>query len=281
MNNIPTGQRYSLLYMPPTELTKDSKRFRRRLIKCFEAEIGDPSFDFGQVVEQELGIEILVNNGFALYVQWDTYLKHDLRDLLDTITLVGRYVKNKKSLLNQSRFIDAIGRIFKEEGVAYRIDAECGIHPSVDATYRANISSTIRGLGVAEYAAAQGFVVRADDSMMPGGDRREAIRAVFDAVENLFKMTFQGATSLNKLMIQNHLKPHIERVYIDTVAKRAALKFCEALIDWADACHNYRHAPGEAEPTVSPEELTVALVSQGYAYVRWLADVRRQYSSNG
>ena len=90
-------------------------------------------------------------------------------------------------------------------------------------------------------------------------------------------MTFDGAIALNSATVQSYLRPFIERTHADKIAKRTALKTCDSLKDWADACHNYRHAPGEPDPARPPEELAVVLVSQGFTYVRWLADLKRRY----
>lgn len=273
------GQRYSLLYLRPDEALSDSPRFRRRLSKRFDATVeSDDHPAFGAHLERELGIAVLSPGSWTDYIHWDDILDWELRDILCAITLVGRYASTKKTH-EASQYPAQIARIFTEESANYRLDEKCGVHPGVDTAYQANYVASIRGTEQEAYTAARSFLSKADDNLMPDGDRREAVRAAFDAVENIFKIAFDGAISLNKMTINGHLRPFVERTHTDVVAKRTALKSCEALMDWADACHNYRHAHGEPEPAAPPEELVVVLVSQGFSYVRWLADLRRRYGS--
>jgi len=46
-----------------------------------------------------------------------------------------------------------------------------------------------------------------------------------------------------------------------------------AFEDWTAACHVYRHAPGEAETSQPSFEIAILMVSQGYGFVRWLAEM--------
>ncbi|WP_157374203.1 hypothetical protein [Salipiger sp. CCB-MM3] len=103
------------------------------------------------------------------------------------------------------------------------------------------------------------------------------MRAVFDAAEHVFKISFKGSISLNKSAVQQYLKPAVDKSITDTTMRRASQKNCDALVDWTDACHNYRHVSPDVEPKMPSEELTVLLVSQGFSYVRWLVDLRRRY----
>ena len=273
----PKGERFSLLYLRPDEPISDSPRLRMRLQKRFERSVsGTEHPHVGRYLEAELGIKVLHRGVSHPYIHWDAVQKWALRDVLCAVTLIGEHVDSKGQ--GAAREYKAeVTRIFSEECASYRVDSECGVHPAVDASYQATLASAVRGLHPKSYAAARDYLTRADNSLMPDGDGRDAIRAAFDAVENVFRMMFDGAISLNKSTLQSHLRPLLERLFPDDAARRTALKFHDAFIDWADACHNYRHAAGQPEPAQPPEELTVALVSQGFGYVRWLADLRRRY----
>lgn len=50
-------------------------------------------------------------------------------------------------------------------------------------------------------------------------------------------------------------------------------KMLDSFEDWAAACHIYRHALGDAETGQPSLEVTILIVSQGYAFARWLAEM--------
>ena len=109
-------------------------------------------------------------------------------------------------------------------------------------------------------------------------DGKAAIRNTFDAIENLYKQMFPKVPQMNKINLQKHLKPVMERLFPgekNKNARRSSLKLLEALTDWVDGVHEYRHAPGAPEPLQPPEALTILVVSQGLAYLRWLAELRQ------
>lgn len=271
----PQGQRYSLIYLKPEELSSDSQRMRKRLAITFDELVSrDEHSDLGRALESELGISVLHDGLYDNYIRWDDLLHWETRDVLCTITLLGRYAR-RKSENAARRLNERIRRILIEECVGYTLDSSFGVHPAVDAAFRAELAGVLRGLEAGGYAAARSYIERADAHLLPEGDRREAVKSSFDAVENVFKILCPRAQSLNKLAIDSYLRPEIDRIYLEAVAKRAAHKMYQALTDWSDACHNYRHASGDAALDLPPEELAVALVSQGLGYVRWLVDLRR------
>lgn len=276
-DETPTGERYSLLYLRPEEAVADSLRLRKRLARHFEATVLRPDeHEFGRLLEQELGIDVLVSAPRGYRIPWDRIDRWALRDVLCTITLVGRYAHALGGNAG-ANYPKELARILSEESASYRLDKKCGVHPAVDSAHQANLASTVRGIGKDTHRTTRAFIVKADENLLPQGDQREAIRSAFDAVENVFKMSFDGAIALNSGTVQSYLRPFVERTHADTIARRTALKTCDSMKDWADACHNYRHAPGEPDPAPPPEELAVVLVSQGFTYVRWLADLERRY----
>ena len=205
---------------------------------------------------------------------WDRLRDGELRDILDSITLLGRYLRRNRSA-SERIYIDAVRRTLAEESANYRVDAEFGVHPAVDGAYQASIDGAVRSLAAARFEAARSHIQKADDQLLPAGNTREAIRAAFDAVENIFRQQFARAPSINRTSIQNDLRPRVDRLHSDPVEKRTAGKVVDALTDWVDACHNYRHEPGHQEPAPAPDELAVLLVSQGVSFSRWLADLMR------
>lgn len=276
MQDSPLGQRFSLVYLKSDQAITDSDRLRRRIMKAFEKVVARSDHSrLGDFLEGELGIAVLRQGYNGQYIKWEDILHWQMRDVLCTVTLVFKYIRRRRDQDGRS-FFTAVRRIFAEEHAAYTIDDEGGVHPFIDSGYQAQIAAVLRGLGAAGNSGALGFVQKADQELMPGGDPREAIRAIFDAAENIFKITFEGAIALNKDTIQKHLQPHLTKSVAEPAEQRASSKLCASLIDWADACHNYRHAPSAPDPAAPSEVLAVALVSQGLGYVRWLSDLQRE-----
>lgn len=209
------------------------------------------------------------------FLSWATLTGGELRDILDTITLLGQYMR-RQGMVSEGRFRTEVQRILGEESASYRIDADFGIHPAVDSAYQANVDAAIRSLALSKFSAARGHIERADHQLLPAGNTREAIRAVFDAVENVFRQQFERATHINQATIQNDLRPFVDGLYADPVERRTAAKIVNSLSDWVEACHFYRHEPGHAEPTPPSHDLAVILVSQGISYARWLADLMQK-----
>ena len=85
-DGIPTGERYSLLYLKPDEAIADSQRLRTRLAGRFEATVqNEHEGDLGKFLERELGISVL-SNSYSTYIIWSEIGKWALRDVLCTIT---------------------------------------------------------------------------------------------------------------------------------------------------------------------------------------------------
>lgn len=278
-NDIPKGRRYSLLYLQPEHTIEDSKRLRVRLLRMFQGIVAEESKDFGQAIERELGVEVVRTGPYATYLDWDRFAKLEMRDYLDSITITRRFYSKKFGSANLPKVASEFNRVFLEERTTYFVDEQLGVHPLVDSSFRAILESAVRGLGGADFAAARAHLEKADIALMPQNDRRESVRAVFDALENVFKQTFTGVININTATIQGCLKPAVESMYSEGVERRTALKQVDSLRDWVDGCHNYRHEPGQPEPTSPSEDLAVLLVSNGISFTRWIADIRSRLNN--
>ena len=53
----------------------------------------------------------------------------------------------------------------------------------------------------------------------------------------------------------------------------------DALADWINAAHFYRHGQGSEEPVQPPLELAIAMVSSGGSFLRWIADLDAKRSA--
>jgi hypothetical protein len=101
-----------------------------------------------------------------------------------------------------------------------------------------------------------------------------AVRAVFEANENLFKLMFRGTPRLSAKEVTNRLQPAVDKRYQpNPTAQRAAIRQVRSFLEWVESAHNYRHAQGVEEPTPLPLPLALVLISNGVGFLRWLAEM--------
>jgi hypothetical protein len=268
--------RYSQLYIDQTTKLADSTRARLRLGKLLER-ITDGHYSVSSIsdfLEEELGASVKVH--FAKY--WPrAFGEFSVRDLLDSITLVEAALR-KMAVGGFNGSVAAriwkaeAQRIFSEEGLAYAIDDNCIVHPAVDKEFQRNRQATVASLQAPRYANSLTAFERVSaelSSQPPNG--KEAWRAVFTAVEGLFRLMFPKAPQLHNGTIDSYLTPLVQRTYSDDAAAlRAANKQIASRKDWVEATHNYRHEPGSVEPAQPPGDLAVLGISNGAAFLRWL-----------
>jgi hypothetical protein len=243
--------RFSQFYIDQQNPSPDSARARHRLAKLLEkfTEQSERTFELVQFLEAELGISINVPN----HVHWERFCKNaDIRDLLDLITLTHTYLQRKG--LNLAFWRDAARRIFTEERMSYEIDDSCVVHPAVDKEFQRNRHATVAGLQSSRYANCLASFERVSDELSSQPpDGKAAWRAVFTAVEGLFRLMFLSAPQLNSASVETHLSPLVQKLYAtDPSAQRAAMRQLASLKDWVDSSHNYRHEPGSEEPVQPP-----------------------------
>jgi hypothetical protein len=85
------GQRFSLLYLDRSKLLRDSQRFRNRLATFYWEYLH--KFHESQIVKAvqlEIGADIPF--GYLGYNFQDFFKKVELRDLLDSITIIYRAI---------------------------------------------------------------------------------------------------------------------------------------------------------------------------------------------
>ena len=278
--NIPKGQLYSRIYLQPTETVRDSARMRMRVLRAIERHIprNRRGADFGAAVEGELGIEIVRSGGYSPpYVSWERLVRQELSvsDLLNVLTMLWRMVDGR----GRDNFRTNITRIFAEEGIGFSLDEEMGFHPGFDEEFERSRNSLVRILNGERFRHAADFVALSETALLANPlDGRAAIRAVYDAAENLFK----GITGKQNIT-NGHVRQELAAVALqgmpqDGKPNVAVNKLLNAFEDWAAACHVYRHAPGEAETAQPTEAIAILMVSQGYAFVRWLAELSAAHS---
>lgn len=277
---FPEGQRFSLLYLQNEDVLQDCPRMRRRVARVISDCLGDSGrhLSAARFLEAELGIGVSEVGGYGVYVDWERFLGNcSLVDFLDTVTLVYRFAVQNRWEHWFRDYQNSIARVFRERNVGYQLDGNCGVHPFVDAAFENSRANAIAGVGGDRFAAARAHLEQIENALMGDPpDNRQAIRSVFDAAENIFKMTFAGVTHLNNAAVRDNLRPAIENKYLDRpTVKNAMLKLCDGFKNWVEAAHFYRHADNQPDPAQPPKELTVLMISQGYGWVRWLAEMDR------
>jgi len=260
------GRRFSEVYLAPKELHKDSPRMRRR--------IGAAVYRFAGNIREELNAEVGTNlgsPGSRTTDYWPSNFKElDLRDVLDAITVASREIKLSDG--NLAGFLYEVERIFDEEHVCYRVDPEGGVHFRVDVEFELSRVAAISALSKQRYNAVRVQFESAHAALDTTPlDGKTAIRCSFFALEGLFRLIFPKAHQLSGGEINKHLKPRTDQFFADErPALYVAQKQLEALKDWVDAAHFYRHEPGTEEPNQPPLALAVMMVSQASSYLRWL-----------
>jgi hypothetical protein len=261
--------RYSQLYIDQSAPLPDSARARYRLGKLIQGTVATPEARaLAYLLERELGVSLEVSFAY----QFPSFCeKCAIRDFLDTVTITRDYFFGRQENA-ATGWVREARRIFSEERLAYEIDEKGIVHPAVDKEFQRNRQSTVAGLQMPRYANSLAAFERVSDelaSLPPNG--KDAWRAVFTAVEGLFRLMFPSATQLNAGAVETNLSGLLRKLYSsDPVALRAANKQLASFKDWVDASHNYRHEPGSEEPVQPPIDLAVLAISTGTAFLRWL-----------
>lgn len=278
--NIPKGQLYSRVYLQPTETVRDSARMRMRIVRAIERHIPRNRRDtgFGAAVEGELGIQIVSSGGYnPPYVSWERLVRQELSvsDLLDVLTMLWRNIEGR----GRDNFRNNITQIFAEEAIGFSVDEEMGFHPAFDEEFERSRSSIVRILSGEGFRHEADFVALSEAALLANPlDGRAAIRAVFDAAENLFKRITGKQNITNGNVRQKLAAVALQGIPQDGRSNVAVNKILDCFEDWAAACHFYRHAPGQVETAQPTEAIAILLVSQGYGFVRWLAELSADQS---
>lgn len=288
----PIGKRFTHVYSERGEPTSDSAKARFRVSKLVEKYFDggytgsynrahDWSDALKDLLEREIGINFGANHysgGYGPY--WSKYFGGiTVKELLDSIT-----VACKSGFTNDRRlydgFIADVGRVFQEENLAFEIDAEGGIHPLIDIEFSRQHNAVINALSDEKYSATLAFITPIDAHLTETPpDYSKAIRSVFDANENLFKLMFK-AQSLKAKTVSDNLEPCLQSLYSGKkTVTTASAKMVQSYKSWIDAAHNYRHAPGDTIPSQPTEEAAILMISQGLSYLRWLAQIDRERKS--
>ena len=295
MSDRPSGQRFSLTYLPQNDPTNDSETMRYRLAKLIDkdkyqprvrrtgyanrsgAYVADHSKLYA-LIEEEIGVQFGTTHNGKFITNWILFLrKIPLGKLLDTITVVYRGMAEAG---RQDDFISQANRIFQEENIAYEIDDEGGVHPIVDKAYSVTKQSAISGMSAPRYALSLSRINEIDTALMASPvNYIQAIRSVFGANENLFKLMFD-THRLDTRSVNDKMGKLLQALYSENpTMQRSSAQILKSFGGWIDAVHHYRHEEGAEEPSQPVEELAIVIISQGLSFARWLVTIDRQFST--
>lgn len=221
----------------------------------------------------EAGIEVPYFQNFGFSIS-DVFKKNELRDVLDSITLIYRSLKQRGHVQLSNNWKSFVVRAFKEENVAYRLDEECGVHYFVDEDFERNRFSTLSALNDPEHLgikAAYEDAYRHLDNTPP--DTKAAARSIFEALEILTKQLVT-TKNLNRWVLENSLKKlAIETLAHDSIQRLVISDMFNGFGMWVDGMHNYRHGQPQVEPVAPSEELIVYMLSSGSSFLRLLLEI--------
>ena len=258
----------------PAGQNKDSARLRRRLGAYGHSDDLLMRREFVELVQAETGAA--VRPGVVPYDLRAFFDGAEMRDVLDAVTCMARVLGDRYDRDRVRDWIQFCQRAFAEEGMAYRVDDAGRVHYVVDIAFQETADSVIAALSREPYAAAGACMNKAVTEMTEANpERKHAIRDVFEGVETVFKVVTKTSKDLTTGNIETLLRPIVDRKFSagEPVAKGAAQQTLEALKDWTNACHKYRHGHKAEEPIEPPLELAIVLVGNGLNFGRSIASL--------
>lgn len=268
------GKRFSLVYLERGAPARDDQRFRNRLAAYYLEHIHDRFGDgIRKALQREAGIHVPLQ---AYRYRVDKVLKEgDLRDVLDSITIIYHGLINQGHRGLASGWKHFVSKTLLEENVGYILDEHAGVHYFIDEDFERNTASTLAVLEQARYGGVRAAVEDAYRHL-ENSDTKASVRSIFEALEILAKQIVE-TKNLNKWIVENTLKGRYLSLYQgDPIGAKVAAGMFDSLAPWVDAIHNYRHGQPNEEPVAPDESLCVHVLSTGSSYIRWLAELADQ-----
>jgi hypothetical protein len=266
------GERFSRLYLQPSDPMPDSAKARHRVGALFREHVfSDHAERLADYLGQQVGV--LVPNRGKYSSHWHEFVREcPTADFLDAIPIVYRYLFWHVGDETARWWRDVVRKIFAEEGLAYDIDDVGGIHPAVDREFQRNVVSAIATLRSERYQKCSELLESASNHLNADPPNcKQAWRSTILAVEGLFGSMFPYAR-MTPDEIKRCLRSEIERAYPgDATAQRAAQSMLVSFQEWVEASDNYRHKAGGAEDADPPADIAIWAISCGAALLRWLA----------
>ncbi len=281
MNSKPDGQRFTFAYRDRSILVEDSTKMRLRIAELLRHIIQRSSdFDASAVaglIRRELGVPVSAYYTSDLVSAVEAMGRDDFLDMITIMFVALGGKSNSLAII----WRDQIARILAEERISLRIDDLGGIHLAVDEEFALNRQATIAALNKTRYNGVTDFFDQAYAALDERpADTRHAVRAMYEAIENLFKLMLAGqASRLGKTEIDKYLKPKMTSLYNGHDLDSSKLML-SSLSEWVNGMQQYRHAPGATDPSGPPLDLAIFILSSGSSYLRWLLQIDEKLAEN-
>jgi hypothetical protein len=276
----PQGKLFSDLYIDKGPPLGDSARARERLCASFSEFARHRLPQVAQLMRARKGIKIRVVGVTEDHYRFDEFFRNAaLVDLLDSITLIATALDPPGTSHRRDGWVDEVRFIFQTENLRYRVDDLGGVHFNPDEAFERVRVCMINALQSKRYgnaAAAADDAYRALDGQPADG--KGAVRSIFEAAEIVFRLLV-GDTKCQRLgtdEVDKFLAPMLAQHYVtDDPAKHSASLLAKSFRQWVASAHFQRHGQPVEEPYQPPPEIALTLLSQGTAFVRWLAELDR------
>lgn len=272
MTEKPIGNPYSQVYLERGAAVEDSARFRARLREYLRNLPYSDRATIAERISEETGAHLYDAN------LAEHFTKCSLVDLLDNITHALNALEGSENPGRaDAAWYGFVERALRQENVGYVLDKKGGVHPAYDEEFVASRLATIAALDLPRYRTAREYFEQCIADLKPPLDTRDAVRKVFEAVENVAKLiTGNKIARLGAAEVEKNIKPLAMKTL--TGAERDAThQMLTNLANWVNACQQYRHAPGTEEPGPPSLALAIWMVSVGAAHLRWLVDVDQKF----
>ena len=272
------GKRFSQIYLERGAPVRDSQRFRNRLSAYYSDQLLINYYgEIEKIIHKETGAKIPWGHGpdINLFIE-----KGELRDVLDSITLIYQAVREKQRYnADAENWKTFVARVFREENLGYQLDSKCGVHYFVDEEFERNRFSTLQTLDDPKYSGvrdAYEAAYRHMDSDPP--DNKAAVRSMFESLEILVRLMVP-TKNLNRWIVEKALKEKCLPLYAsEPTGSQVVTGLFDGFADWVDALHNYRHGQPSEQPVAPSEEVAVYVLSSGSAFLRWLIGINTDLS---
>lgn len=275
-SEIVSGELFSRVYLRPTELLADSAKLRLRLGSYIAKNVAPDLSELREFLSVEGGLSV----PYTGYVNYEKFFQQlPIVDVLGAVTLIWRFLAGKRGAAYRSYpydrqaalWMEFVGRTFAEESLGYRLDDRAGVHYFVDAEFENTRVALLSGLSDKRYAAVRDALEKAYKYVdLAPGDSKASVRSAFEALEILARLMVPEAQNLNKGMIDKRLRPLVVGCYPQATDQAMVEKLLDGFASFVDSIHMYRHGQGVEEPIAPTLDVTVYVLSNAAAALRWL-----------
>lgn len=271
---IEEGKLFSRQYLDPGAATLDSVRFRTRLYGYFQRYVQDRLHHVVEsFIRSDLGVKVPNHGTGAIFSRF--FDQAEMRDVLDTITIVSNVLGSAGYTREAAAWIAEVENAFRTENLSYRVDSKGGVHRTVDAEFDRNKTSAIGCLDDPRYGAVRAALQASFEKLEKSSpDGKGAARDMFEAAETLTKIMCDTGEALDTGFVEKRLKPLVQKLYGDDPRDNStAARLLSSFSDWVNAAHPYRHGHNAEIPLSLPVDMAIMLMSEGAAFIRWLAAI--------